>query len=246
MDKQESLKAIGTAIEDALSAIEGVEALAEQICEMAKVVAEVSADGGRVFLFGNGGSASAGEHIAGKLVTGMSTGETIHAEALTSSSVITAIADEVLFEDIFMLQILEVRPPLCCIGISTSGKSLNVLKALQWTALLGGSAYLLVGPEPERWDSWIEREVKTGEVVVLSVPCEARREKEERIHEAHLLIGHLFAREALAIKAGMSEERKHPDREVDPEKTLRLYGDDDGSEFDIEEKGPDVDDTSNE
>ena len=233
MDKQESLKAIGTAIEDSLSTVAGVEALAEKVFEMAKAVAEVSADGGRIFLFGNGGSASVAEHIAAKLVTGMTTGETIQAQALTSSHVITAIANDVLFEDVFMLQLLEEGPPFCAIGISSPGKSLNVSKALQWTALLGGHAYLLVGPEPERWDSWVEREVKTGEISVLSVPTEARREKEERIHEAHLLIGHLVAREALALKAAIPEERKRPDR--DPETALRVYGDDDGEPLETDE-----------
>jgi D-sedoheptulose 7-phosphate isomerase len=90
--------------------------------------------GGRVLAFGNGGSAADAQHLAGELVGRFRRDRAaLSALALTTDpSVITAIGNDVGYEAIFSRQIeAHGRPGDVAIGISTSGRSPNVIAALQ-------------------------------------------------------------------------------------------------------------------
>jgi D-sedoheptulose 7-phosphate isomerase len=90
--------------------------------------------GGRVLAFGNGGSAADAQHLAGELVGRFRRDRAaLSALALTTDpSVITAIGNDVGYEAIFSRQIeAHGRPGDVAVGISTSGRSPNVLAALQ-------------------------------------------------------------------------------------------------------------------
>jgi D-sedoheptulose 7-phosphate isomerase len=89
--------------------------------------------GGKILFFGNGGSAGDAQHLATELaVRYVQNREPIAALALTTdTSALTAIGNDLGFEQLFARQIAALgRPGDLAIGISTSGKSPNVLAGL--------------------------------------------------------------------------------------------------------------------
>ena len=89
--------------------------------------------GGKIFLFGNGGSAAYAQHIAAELVSRFKTErQGLGAIALTTdTSILTAIANDYGYERVFSRQIEALaKPGDIAIGISTGGTSKNVINAL--------------------------------------------------------------------------------------------------------------------
>lgn len=87
-------------------------------------------NGNWVYLFGNGGSVANASHWANGL---QSVG--VRAHVLDSVSIITAIANDEAYSEIFVRQLRDaVRKEDVAIGFSCSGESLNVLKAAQFAA----------------------------------------------------------------------------------------------------------------
>ena len=114
------------------------------------------AGGGRVLAFGNGGSAADAQHLAGELVGRyLRDRAALSAIALTTDpSVITAIANDMGYEAVFRRQVeAHGRPGDVAVGISTSGRSANVVQALAaarerglvTVALTGGGGGHLAG-----------------------------------------------------------------------------------------------------
>jgi len=96
--------------------------------------------GGKVLLAGNGGSAADAQHIAGEFVSRFLFDRPgLPAIALTTdSSVLTAIGNDYGYEHVFARQIQALgRPGDVFIGISTSGRSPNVLKAIDMARDMG-------------------------------------------------------------------------------------------------------------
>ncbi len=101
---------------------------------MAEKIAGAFAAGGRLFLFGNGGSAADAQHIAAEFVNRLRRERrALAAIALTTdSSILTSIANDYEFDEIFARQLSALgRQGDVALGISTSGRSPNVLKALK-------------------------------------------------------------------------------------------------------------------
>ena len=95
---------------------------------------ECARNGGTIFFCGNGGSAVDSQHLAGELVGRFRKERNpIPAVAITANSaIITAIANDYDFSEIFSRQIEALgRPGDVLVAISTSGNSSNVLKALE-------------------------------------------------------------------------------------------------------------------
>ncbi|HNT33921.1 MAG TPA: D-sedoheptulose 7-phosphate isomerase [bacterium] len=109
--------------------------------------------GGKILIFGNGGSAADAQHFAGEIV-GRFLRERgpLAAIALTAdTSVLTAIGNDYGFEEIFSRQVQGLgKPGDVAFGISTSGNSSNVLKALQVARDGGMKTIALTGPLPNR------------------------------------------------------------------------------------------------
>jgi len=106
------------------------------------------AAGGRLLIFGNGGSAADAQHMAAELVGRFSRERrAVAALALTTdSSVMTSVANDYGFERIFARQIEALgRPGDVAFGISTSGKSPNVLKAIEAAGQQGLRTIALTG-----------------------------------------------------------------------------------------------------
>ncbi|HWC62226.1 MAG TPA: SIS domain-containing protein [Rhizomicrobium sp.] len=90
--------------------------------------------GGKILFFGNGGSAGDAQHLAAELTIRYRANRApIAAIALTTdSSALTAAGNDMGFDQIFARQIAALgRPGDVAVGISTSGRSLNVIEGLK-------------------------------------------------------------------------------------------------------------------
>jgi D-sedoheptulose 7-phosphate isomerase len=107
---------------------------AEQLLEVGSLLARSLLDGGRVLAFGNGGSAADAQHLAAELV-GRYRRERRGLDALALASdpaVLTALGNDMGFESVFLRQIeAHGRAGDVAFGISTSGRSPNVVEALR-------------------------------------------------------------------------------------------------------------------
>lgn len=154
--------------------------LAEDICAM--MSREPS---GRLFLCGNGGSAADAQHIATEFISRFYKERPgLNAEALTvNTSTLTAVGNDYSFERVFARQMeAKSKPGDILIGISTSGKSKNVMEALRYAKKNGVKTAMLMGDHtnPELQDVCD---------YVFKIPSKIT----PRIQEAHIFIGHLLA-----------------------------------------------------
>ena len=118
---------------DALQAYAADTAQAELLGRMTNCVVTAMRAGGRLLIAGNGGSAGDAQHIAGEFTGRMLYDrDPLPAIALTTdTSALTAIGNDYGFEKVFERQILGLgRPSDVFMGISTSGNSPNILRAL--------------------------------------------------------------------------------------------------------------------
>jgi D-sedoheptulose 7-phosphate isomerase len=106
----------------------------ETMLEVAQLMAQVFQKDGRVLIAGNGGSASDSQHFAGELVGRLlKERKPLAAIALsTDTSVLTAVGNDYGYDSIFSKQVEAIgREGDLFFAISTSGKSPNILKAVQ-------------------------------------------------------------------------------------------------------------------
>jgi D-sedoheptulose 7-phosphate isomerase len=109
-------------------------AFAIAIADIVEVIVNATGDGRKLLLAGNGGSAADAQHLAGEIVSRMNY-DRAPAAALaltTDSSVITAIGNDYGYDRVFERQILGLGcPGDVFIAISTSGRSPNILRAIE-------------------------------------------------------------------------------------------------------------------
>jgi len=153
-----------------------------EIERMANLIITAYKAGGKVVLFGNGGSAADAQHIAGELVGRLELKrQAFPAIALTTNtSTLTAVANDYGYETVFSRQVEAlVSEKDVVIGISTSGESPNVIEAMKMAKLKGAKTIGLGGGNGG----------KLAEVadLVLIVPSDST----PRIQEAHITIGHI-------------------------------------------------------
>ena len=148
------------------------------------VVATALAAEGKVLLFGNGGSAADAQHIAGEFV-GRFLGErrALPAIALTTdTSALTAIANDYGYDEVFARQVRALgRAGDVAIGISTSGKSPNVLHGIDAARAIGMRTIGLTGGDGGALTGAVDVSLR-----VSASPLSPR------IQETHILIGHVI------------------------------------------------------
>jgi D-sedoheptulose 7-phosphate isomerase len=124
---------------------------AEQIQSFSKAVDMVVRryrEGGRIYIAGNGGSAADAQHLAAEFVSKLARDRTpLAAEALTvDSSILTAIGNDYGYEQVFSRQLAgKAGAKDVFLGITTSGKSPNILKALEQCRTLGVPSIVFCG-----------------------------------------------------------------------------------------------------
>lgn len=163
----------------------------EQIKALAQRMRQALDAGGKIVLFGNGGSAADAQHIAAELVGRFKKERNpLAAIALTTdTSILTAVANDYGYSEVFARQVRAlVTEKDVVIGISTSGRSANVLNGLGVADRCGAHAVLLTGdlnPGGHKGDRIL---LPVGMAELLCVPSTDT----PRIQEAHILIGHLL------------------------------------------------------
>jgi len=137
--------------------------------------------GGQVLVFGNGGSAADAQHLACELVGRfLRERRALPAVALTTdTSAMTAIANDYGFDRIFVRQIEALgRPGDVAVGISTSGRSANVLAGLQAARSRGLKTIAFTGGDGGS--------IGAGADVHVNVP----HTKTPRVQEVHRTLMH--------------------------------------------------------
>ena len=148
----------------------------------ADILASCITSGHKILLFGNGGSAADAQHIAAEFVNRFQVERPpLAALALTTdTSIITSIGNDYHFDDIFFKQILALgRKDDIAIGISTSGNSKNVIKAVHAAKNIGIFTIGFTGRDGELAECADHVfSVKSGVTA--------------RIQEAHAILGHIL------------------------------------------------------
>ncbi|MFI3185335.1 MAG: SIS domain-containing protein [Methylococcaceae bacterium] len=104
--------------------------------------------GGRIYIAGNGGSAADAQHLAAEFVSKLARDRApLPAEALTvDSSILTAIGNDYGYDLIFSRQLAgKATAKDIFLGITTSGKSANILKALEQCRIIGIPSIVFCG-----------------------------------------------------------------------------------------------------
>ena len=132
----------------AVLAAGAADSIGEETVAASLMVAEAVLSGRTLYTFGNGGSATQAQHFSAELVVRYKDDRpALPAVALTADiAILTACANDFDYSEIFARQIEALgRPGDVAFGLSTSGKSPNVLKALRIARLKGLSTILLTG-----------------------------------------------------------------------------------------------------
>jgi D-sedoheptulose 7-phosphate isomerase len=174
-----------TLLESARLKIKMAEGLTVQIAALAERVITTYKNGGRVLVFGNGGSAADATHLASELVGRYDRDrKALPALALTTDTpTITSISNDFGYEQVFARQIeAHANPSDLVIGITTSGKSKNVIagieaarKILCYTVVLAGKDG---GPIAALADmtlivpSQITARIQEGHAAIIHIICE--------------------------------------------------------------------------
>ena len=119
-----------------------------EVVQAARAIRRTHADGGKVLIFGNGGSAADAQHLAAELVNRFQKERNaLAALALTTdTSILTSIANDSTFERVFERQIEALgRHGDVALGITTSGNSPNVVRALAAARTCGMVTVALTG-----------------------------------------------------------------------------------------------------
>jgi D-sedoheptulose 7-phosphate isomerase len=160
------------------------EALAESIAAAGRVMADALLADGKILSCGNGGSAADSQHFSSELLNRFEMERPgLPAMALTTdASTITSISNDYSFEDIFAKQVRALgKPQDVLLGISTSGNSENVIRAIGAAHERGMRVVALSGRNGGRMaEMFAEGDVE------IRVPAT----RTARIQEVHLLAIH--------------------------------------------------------
>lgn len=169
------------ATKDRLLADPGITSI---IARVSEVVVEGLRQGRKIILFGNGGSAADAQHIAAEFIGRFNFDRpALPALALSvNSSCLTAIGNDYGFEQVFSRQIEALaHSGDVAIGISTSGDSPNVIRAMLVGKKIGMQTVALTG--------CTGGELKSVADYCITVPSN----ETPRVQECHILIGHIIS-----------------------------------------------------
>ena len=169
-------------IHESTSLCESMAKQAKTIVEIADQMTRAFRQGNKVLLFGNGGSAADAEHIACELAGKFTLfRDPLPAVALTANTAsLTAIGNDFGYEEVFARQLRGlVAKGDVAIGLSTTGASPNVIKAIDEANRRGAITVAFTGANGK---------LKESAQLVLSIPSTDT----PRIQEAHMLAGHII------------------------------------------------------
>jgi len=159
-----------------------VESNVDNLIRAADMLAACLAAGGKVLIFGNGGSAADAQHLAAEFINRYQIERPpLAAIALTTdTSVLTSIGNDYHFDDIFSKQIRALgKKGDIAWGLSTSGNSQNVVKAVEVAQKIGMSTIGMTGRGGEL--------AKFADLV-FAVDSDTTA----RVQETHITLGHIL------------------------------------------------------
>jgi D-sedoheptulose 7-phosphate isomerase len=154
------------------------------VAKVSEILVNVLKQGNKAILFGNGGSAADAQHIAAELVGRFAFDRpALPALALSvNTSCVTAIGNDYGFDQVFSRQIEALaRAGDVAIGISTSGNSPNVVRAISMARKMGLHTIALTGTTGGNLKNAVDH--------CICVPSS----ETPRIQESHILIGHIIS-----------------------------------------------------
>ena len=157
--------------------------LAPTITEVANICIKALKNGNKILFCGNGGSAADAQHLAAELICKYKKERTaLNAIALTTNtSVLTAAANDIAFDYIFERQVEAFgQEGDILFALSTSGKSINVIRAVDRANELGLTTIAMTG---ESGGS-----LKKNANILINVPSNVTN----NIQEMHITVGHLI------------------------------------------------------
>lgn len=157
--------------------------MAEPIVACAKLIVDSLKNGGKLLIMGNGGSAADAQHFAAEMIGRfLMERKALPAIALTTdTSILTAVGNDYGFDDVFSRQVEALtNPGDVLIGISTSGNSKNVTRALVSGHKLGAKTIGLLGRDGG----------EIGPLVDLDLTVQS--DETPRVQEVHLIIIHIL------------------------------------------------------
>ena len=153
-----------------------------EVDEAASTIVKCLKSGGKVLIFGNGGSAADSQHIAAEFVNKYSRErKALSALALTTdSSILTSIPNDGSFDDVFSRQIEALgNKGDVAWGLTTSGKSGNVIKAFKTARSLGLKSIAFTGQDKSKVEKVVD--------CCVSVPSKST----PRVQELHITLAHI-------------------------------------------------------
>ncbi|RKY12522.1 MAG: phosphoheptose isomerase [Planctomycetota bacterium] len=146
------------------------------------MVLRTSGSKANVYVFGNGGSGATASHICGDFAKGVSYGSDRKLKAIClndNTPVLTALANDVSYDDIFVEQIKNLlKPDDLVVGISGSGNSINVVKALEYANSIGAATVAFCG--------FCGGKIKQ----IASLAVHAEINNMEIVEDLHMIIAH--------------------------------------------------------
>ena len=158
--------------------------MAEEVERIGVRLARVIEEDHKILICGNGGSASDAQHFAAELIGRFEQERSAWpAIALTTdTSILTAVGNDYGFDDVFARQVQGLgRAEDALIGISTSGNSENVIRAVELAKVQGMYTVGLLGKEGGALKPMVDS------AIVIADDATAR------IQEAHIFVLHFWA-----------------------------------------------------
>ena len=175
---------LNTLIEDHIRCLESLKAKAASLEQAGQALLACLLDGGKLLICGNGGSASDAQHFAAEIVGRFEKERrAFPAVALsTDTSILTAVGNDYGYDEVFARQVAGLgRPGDVLIGISTSGLSPNVIRAVQCARAMTMRTVGLLGKDGGPLKGLVDQ------AIVVESDTTAR------IQEAHIFILHYWA-----------------------------------------------------
>ena len=154
-----------------------------KLVEITKLISKSLSDGGTIFWCGNGGSAADSQHMAAEFVGRFKKNRrALRSLALTTdTSVLTCVANDYSYDDIFSRQIEGLaRSGDVLIEFSTSGESINVIRAFEVAESIGMVTIAFIGKDGGK--------LKNSAQHILHVKSNTTA----RIQETHIFLGHII------------------------------------------------------
>jgi len=181
----DSVHAVQRHLDNVIPALESLRTQAYHLAAWGEELARRLLRGQRLLAAGNGGSAAEAQHLTAELV-GRFDGERVPFSAISlhaETSAVTAIANDYGFEELFARQVrAHGRSGDVLMLLSTSGKSPNLLRAVEAAARLNITTWALTGPAPNPLASRCDEAVtiqalsanaQEGHLIALHAVCRA-------------------------------------------------------------------------